>query len=760
MAKPSSQCELFSAEIASASVVVLNARCQLRHEGDQTVVLMSGFPVAHFTDTDQLAKCNVMVMLVEHGWALQVEVARAFACDVRTVRRAQQRYDEGGLPALDRAVGYPKGRRRSRARDHKVAGLKADGCSNREIARRLGCDEKAVRKRLRRLGWKEHKAEQTVLPHMSPDGPGADPNLSGSAAPSVETVGDGESPSADPNLSGLPSAPAPPELLPFTMDDDPMDRRWDRLLAYLGLIEDAAPMFQDASSVPRAGVLLALPALLETGVLDAARTVWGSIGPAFYGLRTSVVTLLLLALLRIKRPEALKEHSPPALGRVLGLDRAPEVKTLRRKLERLATEGGADRFGRLLAQRRVSTHGNALGFLYLDGHVRVYYGKRRIPKTHAARLHAVVAATTDYWVNDQRGDPLLVVTAEANKSTSRMIPDLLDRIRKLVGDRRTTVVFDRGGYSPKLFVQILAAGFDLLTYRKGRWRKIPRRQFRRRHAVIDGVHIDDVLADHEVRLLGGKLRLRQVTRLKGDHQTPVLTSRRDLDAVEVAYRMFERWRQENFFKYMREEFLLDALVDYEVEPDDPTREVPNPKWTRADDKLKDARAHIAELQHAHFTAKIMESAGAKPKQDKAALAKAILAEARQAMILQARRERIPRRVPVANTTDDDIIKLATQKKHLTNVIKLVAYQAESEMVRLLSPHYRRAQLEGRTLVHSALASAADIKVTDSELLITLAPLSSAHRSRAVAALCTSLNATATIFPGTRLRLHYAVAGQT
>jgi prepilin-type processing-associated H-X9-DG protein len=759
MAKPSSQCELFSAEIVSDGIVVLNARCRLQREGDQTVVLVSGFPVAHFSDTDQLAKCNVMVMLVEHGWALQVEVARAFACNVRTVRRAQQRYDEGGLSALGRVIGYPKGRRRNRARDHKVAGLKTCGCSNREIARQLGCDEKAVRKRLRRLGWQEREAEQIVLPHMSPDVPGADPNLSGSSAPSVETAGAGSSPGADPNLSGLPSAPAPSEL-PFTMDDDPMDRRWDRLLAYLGLIEDAAPMFEDAQAVPRAGVLLALPALLSTGVLDAARAVWGSIGPAFYGLRTSVVTLLLLALLRIKRPEALKEHSPPALGRVLGLDRAPEVKTLRRKLERLASEGGAERFGRLLAQRRVSTHGHALGFLYLDGHVRVYYGKRRIPKTHAARLHAVVAATTDYWVNDQRGDPLFVVTAEANRSTARMIPDLLDRIRKLVGDRRTTVVFDRGGYSPKLFVQILAAGFDLLTYRKGRWRKIPRRQFRRRHAVIDGERVDDVLADHEVRLLGGKLRLRQVTRLKGDHQTPVLTSRRDLDAVEVAYRMFERWRQENFFKYMREEFLLDALVDYEVEPDDPTREVPNPKWTRADNKLKDVRARIAELQRAHFTAKVMESAGAKPKHDKDALAKAILAEARQAMILKATRERIPRRVPVAKTTDEEIIKLATQKKHLTNVIKLVAYQAESEMVRLISPHYRRAQLEGRTLVHSAMASAADIKVTDSELLITLAPLSSDHRSRAVAALCTSLNATTTLFPGTHLRLRYALAGQT
>jgi prepilin-type processing-associated H-X9-DG protein len=543
------------------------------------------------------------------------------------------------------------------------------------------------------------------------------------------------------------------------MDDDPADRRWDRLLAYLGLLDDAAPMFRDGDAVPHAGVLLALPALLATGVLDVAREVWGNIGPAFYGLRTSIVTMLLMALLRIKRPEALKEHSPPELGRVLGLDRAPEVKTLRRKLARLAAAGGAEIFGRLLAQRRVASHGNALGFLYVDGHVRVYYGKRRIPKTHAARLHAVVAATTDYWVNDQHGDPLFVVTAKANMSTSKMLPELLAEVRKLIGDRRITVVFDRGGYSPKLFVKILDAGFDILTYRKGSWRKVSRRHFQRQHAIIDGQRVDDVLADQEVRLLGGKLKLRQVTRLKGDHQTPVLTSRRDLSAVEVAYRMFERWRQENFFKYMRKEFLLDALIDYDIEPDDPVREVPNPRWAEADRNLKLARARIVDLQRAHCTAKVIECAGAKSKLDRDTLVKTLLAEVQRATTLQARRERIPRRVPVAETTDEEIIKLATQKKHLSNVIKLVAYQAESALARLIAPHYRRADLEGRTLVQTALASAADIKVTDSELLVTLVPLSSAHRSRAIAALCAKLNATATAFPGTNLRLRYVVAGQ-
>jgi hypothetical protein len=81
-----------------------------------------------------------------------------------------------------------------------------------------------------------------------------------------------------------------------------------------------------------------------------------------------------------------------------------------------------------------------------------------------------------------------------------------------------------------------------------------------------------------------KLRLRQVTRLcDTGHQTQVITSRWDLRDIEVAYRMFERWRQENFFKYMREEFLLDALIDYQIEPEDPTRLSPIPSaalWIR------------------------------------------------------------------------------------------------------------------------------------------------------------------------------------
>jgi hypothetical protein len=495
-------------------------------------------------------------------------------------------------------------------------------------------------------------------------------------------------------------------------------------------------------------------------VLATARQVWGSIGPAFYGLRTTVMTLLMMALQRVKRPEALKERSPLDLGRLIGLDRAPEVKTVRRKLTRLATLGGAESFGRLLAQRRVATHGPALGFLYIDGHVRIYYGRRRIPKAHAARINAVAPATTDYWVNDQQGDPIFVVTAQANAATTKMLPGLLDEIRRLVGDRRVTVVFDRGGYSPKLWAKILAAGFDILTYRKGKWRKAPRRLFRRCAATIDGREVSYELADQELRV--GGLRLRQVTRLQDGHQTPVLTSRRDLSAVEVAYRMFERWRQENFFKYANEEFLIDALVDYNIEPDDPNREVPNPRWAEADEKLREARAELDKLQRAAFLGGMLDALDVSTPRQRAVMAdlrarnRAVWTAMQRVLALAKRRDRIPRRVPVGKTSDQPIIKLATQRKHLTNVLKLVAYQAESELVRALAPHYARIEEEGRTFVQMLLAAAGDITVTPTELRVNLAPPSSPHRGRALAILCEQLNATGTVFPGTRLRLRYAL----
>ena len=279
----------------------------------------------------------------------------------------------------------------------------------------------------------------------------------------------------------------------------------DRLLASMGVLEDAAPLFANAANVPRAGVLLAIPALVSSGLLSIARKIYGSLGPAFYGLRTTLVAYVLLALLRIPRPEALKEYAPDDLGHIMGLDRMPEVKTLRRKLARLAQMKKGHELGRELAQRRVKERGRLFGFLYVDGHVRTYHGKHSIAKAFDTRKRLAVPATTDYWVNDKKGDPLFVVTAEANASMTRMLEPILEEARKVVGsERRITVVFDRGGWKPRLFQKLIEMNFDILTYRKGRVRHISEKRFVLRSARLDGRSVSYLLHDQPVRFLQRK----------------------------------------------------------------------------------------------------------------------------------------------------------------------------------------------------------------------------------------------------------------
>jgi transposase len=732
-------------------------------------------PLAHFALDDRIGEAHAMVALVSQGHALQTEVAEAFGCDVRTVRRNLRRFEGGGLAALGRPRGYPAGRARTPASQRSLLQRwKGEGLSNRQIAARLGVTEKAVRNLAKSLGWPARVPQQAELSL-----PAADSKLSGPAP----TPADGPQPHdshpspqrasspgetqreraaspADPKLSGPDADEGDGFALSF--DSDPADRSADRILAALGLLDDAAPLFGSASHVAGAGVLLALPALIESGVLTVARQVYGSLAPAFYGLRTTFVTLLLMALLRIKRPEALKEQSPQQLGQLLGLDRAPEVKTLRKKLTRLAAFGRAASFGRALAEHRVARRGEAMGFLYVDGHVRVYHGKRSLPKTHVTRMRISMPASTDYWVNDAGGEPLFVLPTEANKAMVKTLPLVLEEVRRLVGTRRVTVVFDRGGWSPKLFVQILDAGFDILTYRKGRWRRVPAQRFRRHEATLGGEQVQYQLADQDVLLLGRKLRLRQVTRLSEDgHQTPIITSRRDLSAAEVAYRMFARWRQENFFKYLREEYALDCLVDYGVESADETRLVPNPRRLKLDADLRKARAQLEQVV-AEYGLEAFENHEELRRTMRgfkianASMGRRVLDALQRVSSIEKKRAAVPLRVPVREVVHGEVVKLAADRKHLTDLLKMVAYQAESELVRLVAPHFERSEDEGRTLIQNALALHGDIAVSDDHLEIQLEPLSSPHRTRALAALCQAVNATRTTFPGSKLRLKFTV----
>jgi Helix-turn-helix domain len=708
---------------------------------DGGLVIVHGLATFAWDAGDEAGRRLAAVQLFRLRAASQGQVAEAFGVDPVTVWRWDQALAADGVAGLVPARRGPKGASKLTPQlVERIAGMDAAGKTLREIAAATGVSTFSVR---------------NALGRMAPAGPGAAAGAAG-----------------EPDAAGGDADPvAVVAVLP-----DPVPRDAERALARWGLLgEGALPVFTPGARYPLAGLLLTLPALEGTGLLDAAREVYGRLRDGFYGLTATLLTGVFLALAGEPRAEGATRVPPAALGRVLGLDRAPEVKTIRRKLGELAAAGKAADLIMALARRHAAARPGALGFLHIDGHARVYYGTRQVQKTHVARLKFPAPATMETWVTDQDGDPVFMVIAEPSDSLAGELRRLLPALRGIVGQgRRVTVCFDRGGWSPALFADLTEAGFDVLTWRKGPAPDLPAETFTAITCTDDrGGRHDYELADSTAELgisdgprKGQTVTLRQVTRLVpakggGTRQIHALTSRDDLAAGEVCWRLSSRWREENYFRYARTRFALDALDSYAAVPDDPDRMVPNParKTAAARVRQADAAARAAETardaallqlrspapgQAAYLTNQVINAL--------AAPVEAAYQELEQADQAAAA---IPARIPLGDLAPD-MVRLDAETKQITHAIRMAAYNAETTLARALDGHYARAGDEACALIREALTISGDIIPGPGQLLIRLDPLTAPRRTQALAALCDQLSQAQACYPGTSLALHYEV----
>ena len=356
-------------------------------------------------------------------------------------------------------------------------------------------------------------------------------------------------------------------------------RTGERVAAAMGELESAPIRFQPGLDVAQAGVLLALPALLATGLLRYTRQFY-TLPRGFYGIESIFLLLALMALARIGSLEQLRYVPPGEWGNLLGLDRVPEVRTLRGKLEWLCRESGpAAQWQSALAHDWMAGQADSELIFYADGHVRVYHGNlTQLPRHYVSRERLCMRATTDYWINALDGQPFFYVNKEVDpgliatlrqdlvpflKSHVPISPQLQQLLDSHPLQHRFTLVFDREAYSPALFAELKQQRIAILTYHKHPTEDWPAEEFQECRVELDGGGVSMKLAERGTRLSNG-LWLREVRKLSsgGHKQTAILSTDYVADHPPLAASMFARWSQENFFKYMQEHYGLDRLVEY------------------------------------------------------------------------------------------------------------------------------------------------------------------------------------------------------
>ena len=701
-------------------------------DGERVVFFNAGGPIFSCRNSDRMGLRLAAVNVVEQGLAGATAVAAALGLHRVTLFRDARKVRKEGVEGLVAKRRGPKGPHVLTPDVQRRAQQRLDrGESIRATASSVGVSERGLR----------HAITRGLLETPGSRGPAA------VATPAPATlVGPRERAAED--QSGEAGVA--------------VKRTLDRALARVGRLEEAAACFVPTEAVPGAGVLLALPALLGQGLLEVGTDVYHVLRNGFFGLRSVLLTFAFMALLRIKTPEQLTEHAPGELGLLLGLDRAPEVKTLRRKLREMGERQLARTFAQRLTERWAKAEPSELALLYVDGHVRPYHGRTHVlPKHHVQQRGRPMPGTKDVHVNDRRADPLFFVTAKATEGLLAMLDStLLPEVRRLVGPtRRVTVAFDREGWSPKRFAQWKAEGFDVLTYRKGkpsRWRE---KSFEQVRGVVGGERVEYRLAERQVTVPGG-LRVREIRRLTDDgHQTAVITTHEKLPRLAVAHRMFARWRQENFFRYMRHEFALDHLCTQQVEPADPERLVTSPERKRLEGQLRAVRADRTRLVERRLdlapgtTVRI-----GKQRVDEDGLDRLIQQREAEAARLSARVAALPKHVPIGQVlAPDQVVQLERERKVLVDAIKLTSYRAETSLARLVEPFFERHEEEARKLLKSIFKATADLvpDVRARRLTIRFHGLASPRATRALGELCALLNQQETVYPGTTLRLRFA-----
>ncbi len=750
-------------EVPALAGIAIGRRLRLFESDGCRAVYAGTTPVYVYDAGDVATERACIAMLSQGGVAFDVEIAEAFGCHRNTVRRLARRLAEGGMAAVVGVKPGPKAPSKVTDEVAAVIAAEAGGCSGRElvelVARRTGVWLSLSY--VQALAAEQRMASQLELVAEEADASDQDTDVGEDGVDDADGVESDDDTDVD------------EDDVDIDIDSDgggsvEDDDTGDDGEADDGSDQGAPAGFDPPAVLPRdvvgedIGLTLHYPALAALGLIEVARQTFALPRSQRFGVRAVTLTLVFLTLLGKPTLEAAKHLRRRSFGAVVGTGRAPAVKTLRRKLAGLAAQARAGEFGTALARRWVERGVIDTAYLYVDGHMQAYSGKRRLEKVWSTKRRMPLPGIHTYHVGDSSGRPLLFVTEELSTNLAKAMPRIVAAIRDAIGeDRPFTIIFDRGGFDGKLFTWLDEQGIGFITYQRGN-PNLPKAAFRRRETRFEGRRVHMQIAQDHVKVGSLGPWRRVVVRTPDGHQTPILTN---LEAGKVgparlACLVFARWRQENLFKYMGEHHGLDQLVSYASGPADPDTLVVNPHRKRLDRDLAAKRKALAKLKAELGDVLLDEPKsgsrsghGLKIAQHGAVGRLRALEDDIDKLIAQ--RKPLPKHVTVAELDQPREI-MHLEHKHIVDRIKICAYNAEEWLLDRLAVHYPNRH-DVRDLLRSFTQLSGHIDTTDHGVEVTLEPPDTPAHRRALAGLIDELNSHGATYPGTSLPVTYHLA---
>jgi hypothetical protein len=525
------------------------------------------------------------------------------------------------------------------------------------------------------------------------------------------------------------------------------------------------------------GLLLALPALCANGLFDSLETF--CFANKYYRIHDIFMVIAFMILARLENINQLNNVPAGEWGRLIGLDRIPDKKTIRGKTDELShgvNKGKLDEWIGMRAGEWISPEeSSVIGNFYLDGHVRTYFGNEKLPYRYVPRQKLCLRGMTDFWVNDSTGNPFFVVTTPFAVGLiaalkSEIVPQLLKLTPELTEKQseqnvpRLVIIFDREGFSMELFKELWdthrIACQTYNKYPKEDWPETEFSAFTRK--TVFGTTTEIKIAERTVYPLKD-YKVREVRYLtEGNRQVAIMTGDFRPEPHAVISHMKARQSQENFFRYARQEFNIDTVASYEKIDVDETVEVINPAFRGLE---KDIRSINTKLDRRHRKSSEItlppDPTGAQQKKYEARQGELTdeIDELEDALKTKKELKRVTAKyIQVKELPEDFKFKMLDGgRKKFIDIIKMICYRAEIAMTNIIATELTLYDRDtGRDIVKNIFKASADIypDYANKKLIVRMHHTNNARTDKIVAFLMNHLNQCESIFPGTELVLFY------
>ena len=689
--------------------------------GGETVVTFGPRAVFVFDEHDRAMRNLAMVALRRAGVS-GVEVARLFGLRPEHISRLYAQAREAGSAGLIAEMGRP---RSLDAAGVALAYRRADeGRTGVEIARELSVSQATISRLLaRRPGPTVTQLELAEVP--------AEADASGQAG----TPGDAGSPVVDDD--GLVETSPSTER---TETDEAEETRLEEEEEEedLASTPERLQVIDNGLSESRyAGAMLLHGFFHRAGAAAVLSTLSAPGARAYDAASVMLATSVGFALGSLSA-EGTKHLSSRDAGAVIGLSRFPHLRTLRPRLAGLAELIDPIELQSRIAKAMLDADDEAPELFFVDDHFVAYTGSAPVRKGWNTRRRHAEPGRDDTVVVDDAWRAILFSSGPPSGLSVTMFAPLLE-LRRILGDRRVMIGFDRGGSYPKVFAELRRLGFDFVTYRRAPL-LTPTVAPSRSWTVVSGLRRYYSIAD-EVVLVDGLGAVRQLSIYEhGRLALQILTSDMVSPGAYLARRLVGRWCIENAFKYLEDHHGIHWLCDHVMDISPDTSAVANPAREAARAKLRAAEAAVASLERAIGAA--ATSAGddiASTNRQLRVLEDELATARRELEQATARLRAIPAKV-ARNELDPSATRAEPRlgRRAIQMVCRLLAYNAELDLARSLNA-YLEDDDEYRAIARNLLHQPGTITYEKTAITVALRAPDSPRIARALAMLCEQLN---------------------